>query len=189
MFGFYVTVPFTIQLNPLLLSRIGIGARNVPLCLTACQSMEVILLALLPMLLLRLGSKMTMVMGAFAWVLGLCALAVGQSAALVLPGLATGGVFICCFVIAGQVFVNSQATPDIRASAQGLLVFINGTGLLIGHFLVGMIRAATEDRFDLAYLIAAILSAVLCVLFTAGFTSLNAPKTAPDTLVADSEMA
>ena len=44
----------------------------------------------------------------------------GESAPLwfVLSALPTSGAFICCFVIAGQVFVNRQATHDIRASTQ-----------------------------------------------------------------------
>ena len=188
MFGFYITMPFTIQLNPLLLDRIGIEKKDVPLYLTVCQSMEVFLLAFLPALLTNVGLKTTMLAGGLAWTAGLAALSVGSPVALVLAALSTGGVFICCFVISGQVFVNRQATPDIRASAQGILIFINGSGLLVGHFLVGWIRHTTVDQYDVAYRIAAIVSAAMFLLFAAGFTVAPMAKSEAETLVADPEM-
>jgi MFS family permease len=188
MFGFYITMPFTIQLNPLLLDQIGIERSEVPLYLTICQSTEVILLALLPMLLANLGLRLTMALGGLTWTLGLAAMSIGTPTALVLTALAAGGVFICCFVIAGQVFVNRLASPDIRASAQGLLIFINGSGLLLGHFLVGWIRQATADRYAAAYSVAAIISATLFLLFATAFTATESAKTAPETLVPDAEI-
>src|SRR5437763_153093 len=84
-------------------------------------------------------------------------LGIGEPLALVLLGLAAGGVFICCFVISGQVYVNRQATADIRASAQAILVLVNGSGLLLGHFLVGWVRDVSDDRHGVGYAIAAIL--------------------------------
>ncbi len=188
MFGFYITFPFTIQLNPLLLDHAGINRSELPLGLTICQCPEVVLLVLLPMLLMRFGLKATMVAGALAWTVGLATLAVGTPTALVLAGLSAGGMFICCFVISGQVFVNRQATHDIRASAQGLLIFINGIGLLLGHFLVGWLRRMTDDNFNVAYLIAAIISAALFFLFAAGFST-PAPAESPvEPLVPEMEM-
>ncbi len=187
MFGFYVTVSFTVQLNPLLLDRLHVDPKMVPLYLTICQILEVAFLAILPLLLTRLGTKATMTLGAGAWTVGLFLLSIGQPVGLVLTALSTSGAFICCFVISGQVFVNRQATHDIRASAQGLLVFFNGSGLLLGHILVGWIRDWTGDHYDVAYRIAAMLSATLFLLFMLGFTSAseNSPR---ETLVPDSEM-
>jgi MFS family permease len=91
MFGFYITVPFTIQLNPLLLDQVGIERADVPLVLTICQSTAVTLLALLPTLLARFGLRLTMASGALAWTVGLCALSFGSPKALVLTALATSG--------------------------------------------------------------------------------------------------
>ena len=188
MFGFYITFPFTIQLNPLLLDQIGIERPDVPLVLTICQSMEVVLLAILPTLLTRFGLRLTMAAGALAWTIGLGALSFGEPKALVLTALSSGGVFICCFVIAGQVFVNRMATPDIRASAQGLLIFVNGTGLLLGHILVGWIRQITADDYGTAYLIATIISSTMFLVFAAGFSNSEPAKSMPETLVPEGEM-
>jgi hypothetical protein len=129
-----------------------------------------------------------MVLGVSSWTLGLTAYAIGQPAALVLGAMPTHGLFISCYLIAGQVFVNGQAGPDVRASSQGLLVLLSGTGLLAGHLLVGWARAATGDDIPRAFLPAAVGSAALVVLFVRGFTA--APAAAPaDPLVSGREMA
>src|SRR5256885_805840 len=113
------------------------------------------MLALLPLLLMRLGLKTTMLIGIGTWTLGLIVMSIGFPIWLVLGALASNGIFICCFLVAGQVFVNRQATHDMRASAQGLLQLISGSGLLLGHLLVGWVRDWTGDSFTWAYLLAA----------------------------------
>jgi MFS family permease len=174
MFGLYITVPFTVQLNPLLLESLGVKDDVMPVYLTLCQTTEVLCLALLPSLLARFGLKATMTAGGAAWTVGLGLLSIGTPLGLVMFALPASGVFICCFVIAGQVFVNRQASADIRASAQGLLILINGSGLLLGHLLVGWIRDLSGDSYAIAYGVAAGLAAVLIVLFVAGFTTASA---------------
>jgi MFS family permease len=170
MFGLYITFPFPVQMNPLLLRHLQFDERQVPLVLTIAQSTEAISLFLLPVFLTRLGVKRTMLLGCIAWGAGLWALSIGSPDWFVMAAMASHGLFISCFVIAGQVFVNKQATHDIRASVQGLLVLVNGCGLLLGHLLVGVIRAGTQDNFAEAYLIAACIAAVLAVTFLLGFT-------------------
>jgi MFS family permease len=169
VFGFNVTLPFTIQLDPLLLKELQVNSELLPVCLTIAQSTEVLFLYLLP-LLLRFGTKPVMLAGGMSWTLGLGLLATGAPVWLVLASLVTRGVFICCFFIAGQVFVNRHATHDIRASAQGVLLLISGSGLLLGHLLVGWIRHVTHDRYDIAYLIASAVAGALVVLLLTGFS-------------------
>ncbi len=171
MFGLYITMPFTIQLNPLLLKKLGIDSTLVPACLTMAQTTEVVMLALLPTMLLRLGAKTTMVVGGVACALGFIVLGVTDAIPLVMAALATQGVFICCFVISGQVFVNRQAPNDIRASAQGLLIFVNGSGLFLGHMIVGWLRDWTGDQYEVAYRVAAVVATCLVVAFVLGFTA------------------
>jgi len=189
MFGFNVTLPFTIQLNPLLLSKLEIDARMSSMCLSIAQSTEVLFLFLLPMLLMRFGSKAVMIVGGMSWTLGLGLLSVGSPVGLVLASLLTHGVFICCFFIAGQVFVNRLATHDIRASAQGVLLLISGSGLLLGHLLVGWLRDATAENYEAAYGIAAVTAGILTVIFLIGFSpSPTILESDQETLVPDSEI-
>jgi predicted MFS family arabinose efflux permease len=169
LFGTYMTMPFTTQLNPLLLHGLGIPDRLVPLALTIAQGSEILMLALLPVFLGRLRLKPTMVLGIASWTLGLSILAWGEPLVLVLLSLATHGVYICCFLVSGQVFVNRHAGHDFRASAQGMITLISGLGLLTGHLLVGWLRAETGDHYALVYLPAAAGAAALTLLFTLGF--------------------
>lgn len=189
MFGVNVTIPFTSQLNSLLLDRIGIPASVLPTWLTISQSTEVLMLALLPTLLVRLGMKPTMLVGGLALTFGLSVLSIGSPTGMVLIALASHGVFISCFLVAGQVFVNHQASEDFRASAQSLLIFISGSGLLLGHLAVGWIRAGTDDNFVAAYGSAACLAATLVFVFFLGFSPRPpAPISRKESLVPGSEI-
>ncbi len=189
MFGLYLTLPFTVQLNPLLLRELGVTDRWLSACLTVAQTTEIASLMLLPYLLVRLGTKSTMALGGIAWTIGLAALAVGSSIWLVLSAFLTHGMFICCFVIAGQVYVNRQASAAVRASAQGILVLINGLGLFFGHLLVGWLRSISGDRHTISYGVAAIIAAIVFLLFALGFTPKAEPETSDeDVLVQSHEM-
>jgi hypothetical protein len=189
VFGTYVTMPFPSQLNPLLLRALGVEDRWIPAALTVAQSSEIATLALLPYLLSRLRLRPTMRLGIASWTFGLVLLAVGSPLALALLALATHGVYICCFLVAGQVFVNRQAGHECRASAQGLIQFFGGVGLLGGNLLVGVLRAATGDDFSLVYAPAALVSSLLVVVFTLGFTATEAAAGRQDTLVPHAPMS
>jgi MFS family permease len=188
LFGFYLTYPFSAQMTPLLLERLGIQRSMLPLVLTASQTTEVATLAMLPWLLGRLAFRATMLVGIGAWTAGVAAFVVGQPVSLVLAAVTMQGLFIACFLVAGQVFVNRHSAPDFRASAQGLMVLIAGAGLLGGHLLVGWIRLLTEDDFHLAFLPAAIASVVLIIVFLTGFTAQTAVVREEDALVSSQEM-
>jgi hypothetical protein len=175
-------------MTPLLLEQLGVQRDALPMTLTVAQSTEVATLAVLPWLLGRLGTRGTMTLGIGAWTVGLCAYAVGQPVALVVIAMSTQGLFIACFHVAGQVFVNRHAAPNTQASSQGLFVLIGGVGLLAGHLLVGEVRTLTQDNFALAFVPAACASAVLVVVFLTGFTTRRVSGRSPNSLVSSQEM-
>jgi MFS family permease len=188
LFGSYVTMPFTTQLNPLLLRALEVPEQLIPPALTIAQSSEIATLALLPLFLSRLRLKPTMVLGIASWTTGLLVLAWGRPLALVLAALATHGVYICCFLVCGQVFVNRLAGHDFRASAQGMMQLIGGLGLFSGNLLVGWLRQLTADGYALAYTPAAIGSAALVMLFSLGFTAREAAPPPQDSLVPERDV-
>ena len=108
-------MPFVIQLIPLFLDHLGLPRPWLSPVLTLSQSAEVVSLGLLPMILLRLGIRGTMFVGLFSWALYLGILALGQPTWLVICSLSLNGLCISCYIVAGQVFINSRARGDIRA--------------------------------------------------------------------------
>jgi MFS family permease len=168
-FGVCITLPFFMQLAPLLLRHLGVPGALVGPTMTLGQSMEVIALALLPMLLLRLGIRGTMFVGLLAWGLLMTILMLGEPLWLVVSSLSLNGLCICGFIVAGQVFVNSRAHGHVRASAQALLAFINSLGLVTGNILVGCVRDLVDEEFAPTFAVAAVIALGMMILFVFEF--------------------
>lgn len=169
LFGVCVTFPFGTQGTPLLLDKLGVSGGNMPRLLTLAQLTEVICLGLLPMFLLRLGVRGTMLAGLTAWTASLIAQAVGRPMELVAGSLCFNGLCIAGVFVAGQVFVNSRVHDGLRASVQSLLTFVTGLGLLLGNLLFGALRLWARDELPQAFAVGAIVMAVLVVVFVFGF--------------------
>src|SRR5205807_2216526 len=92
LMGIYITMPFSTQLTPLLLSDLGVARTWLPATLTIAQSLEMASLGLLPIILLRLEVKGTLFLGIVAWTIALAALTVGRPAWLVIASLGLHGV-------------------------------------------------------------------------------------------------
>ena len=131
--------------------------------------MEIAALGLLPMFLLRLGVRGSMLLGLAAWASYLSLLALGRPTALVIASLSLNGVCVCCFLVAGQVFVNSRAHGDMRASAQALLTFTNSLGMLVGNLVVGWVRTRFDEAFPPTFAVGAAITAGLFAVFLLGF--------------------
>lgn len=170
LFFVYLTFTLSIQLtSPMIARHLGAAEDWLPLLQTLAQSTEVGTLVLLPILLVRLGQKGTMLLGLLAWTAALGVFSIGTPSLFVIASLALHGIFITCFLVAGQLFINRLARDDMRASAQGLIQLINGLGLLTGHFMVGWLRAGVGDDYSLAFLPGAVVAAALVVVFGVGF--------------------
>jgi len=164
-----VTVAFSSQTTPLFLRSLGVSEVWLGPVLTIAQSTEVLSLGLLPLLLARWGQRRVMLAGLVAWATALTVLTVGHPLGLVVGSLSLNGLFICCFLVAGQVFVNSRAPSDIRASAQAMVSFASGLGLLGGNLLAGWVREQVGERFAPTFGVAAIIALSALVVFAVGF--------------------
>ena len=167
--GLYIAFPCSTQLTPLLLGELGVPRAWLPATLTIAQASEVAALWLLPVVLRSLSLKATLLLGMAAWTIALTVLAIGEPVWLVIASLGLHGVFISCFLVAGQIFVNQRAQKDIRTSAQAMLQFLNGMGLLAGNLLVGWVRSLDGERFTSPFALAAALAGTLCVVFLLSF--------------------
>ncbi len=105
------------------------------------QMSETLLILAIPFFLKRYGIKTVMLMSMFAWVLRFGLFAYGNPTGLlwmiVLSNIIYGMAFDF-FNISGSLFVEGQADPKIRASAQGLFMLMtNGLGAMLGNLVAG----------------------------------------------------
>jgi hypothetical protein len=168
-FGLSVTMPFMTQGAPLLLKNLDVSEIWLTPMMSLSQATEIVSLAILPLLLLRFGVRGTMLLGLAAWALSFSCLGLGSPRELIVGSLGFNGLCITGFLVAGQVYVNGQANTEVRASVQGLLTFVNGFGLLIGHIFVGVVRYSLDDQLPRAFTVGAALTAVMLMLFLFGF--------------------
>ena len=157
-FVLFLTVPFATQYTVLLLEALGVSNTWKGPALTIAQVTEVLSLLGLPWMLRRMGQRRVMILGAGAWASSLMAMTIGSPLGLVISGLACNGLFISGFVVAGQVFVNSHAAPDIRASAQALISFTAGAGSLLGYGVSGAVAQLASGAFRPTFAVAALLA-------------------------------
>lgn len=181
MAGFCLIQPFAIQGTPLLLNDLledEWGARGarvwLPPLLTIAQVSEITCLALLPAFLNRLGQRGSMLLGLATWCLILGMLSMGGKVWLLLLSLGLNGPVITGFLVVGQVYLNSRAHGDLKASAQSLMFSIQGTGLVCGHLLFGALRAETppgglDGELPGVFAIGAGLAFALLAILWAGF--------------------
>lgn len=107
------------------------------------QISETLFILAIPFFLRKFGIKYVMLFSMLAWVLRFGLFAFGDPAnglwMIVLSCIVYGMAFDF-FNISGSLFVETQTTPEIRGSAQGLfMMMVNGFGALFGSFASGFI--------------------------------------------------
>lgn len=169
-FYYILTAPF--------LQSIGISSANVPAVMTIAQGAEIGTMLALPWMLERWGVRKTMAVGILAWPIRYLVFAVGEPTGLVVAALTLHGLCYVCFFVVAYIYVNSAATPDIRASAQAFITFVTlGAGMFIGAILAGWIRdlfttiSTTGPVVDYAkvFLIPCGITILCAVVFFVGF--------------------
>ncbi len=168
-FGVYLFWPFTTQGTPLLLKQLGVAHAWMMPTLTLAQAVEATTLGLLPLLLPRLGTRAVMLGALAAWTLGLFLSGVGRPVGVVVASLPCNGLIVSGFLVVGQMFADRQARPDLRSSMQALLAFVSGLAMLLGHLLLGALRLWLDGDLPPAFAAGAAVTAVLLVVFAAGF--------------------
>ena len=117
--------------------------------MTLAQVSDVIFLFLLPLMLKRLGYKVTIFIGILAWVMRYTALAASVDSAwamqltLILIAILLHGVCYDFLFIAGQLYVDDESNERIRGAAQGFIAFILwGVGAFVGTYIAGRVQGA-----------------------------------------------
>lgn len=162
---------FYYQLTPLFFQRgVGIPQPWVSPVMTIGQIAEVLVLLLLPLSLKRLGMKATIAIGILAWPIRYAIFAVGQPKWLVVTSQSLHGVCYAFFAVGSQIYVDSVAGRDIRASAQSFLTFLNmGIGKLIGNIFAGKLDVLFKRDFTRIFTVPVIITMVCLAAFLAAF--------------------
>jgi hypothetical protein len=145
-----IELPFYYNLTPIYLSDtvsgIGLNPSTTGFVMTFGQVAEILLMLLLAPSIRYLGMRWTIFLGILAWPVRYGIFAIGEPTWLVIAAQSLHGLCFPFFFVAGMIAVERMSRRDIRASAQGLIVFAtNGVGMLIGHFLSGQVH----DYFEL----------------------------------------
>lgn len=113
------------------------------LLLSISQISETLFILTIPFFLRKFGIKKVMLISIFAWVFRFGLFAIGDPGsglALLILSMMIYGMAFDFFNISGSLFVEKESPSNIRASAQGLLIFMtNGLGSMIGGYCSGLV--------------------------------------------------
>ncbi len=139
------------------------------------QISETLFILSIPFILSRFGIKKVMLFSMFAWVLRFGLFSFGN------PGSGLWMIILSCIVygmafdffnISGSLFVETETSPKIRASAQGLFMMMtNGFGAYFGSKLSGWLidmyytDASGAKDWHSIWLVFAIYALVIAILF------------------------
>jgi NHS family xanthosine MFS transporter len=117
------------------------GVRHPILLSSISQISEVVFILTIPFVLMRFGIKVVMVVAILAWVLRFGLFAFGDPGPglwMLVMSMIVYGMAFDFFNISGSMYVNFEANPRIRASAQGLfMIMTNGLGAFLGTMAAG----------------------------------------------------
>lgn len=150
------------------------AVKHSNILISLSQISETLFILSIPFFLKRFGIKKVMLMSMIAWVLRFGLFGFGNPGTgmwmLVLSMIVYGMAFDF-FNISGSLFVDKEAKPEIRASAQGLFMLMtNGLGAILGGIFAGLIVdhfTATSGLKDWTniWLSFAVYSLIIAIVF------------------------
>ena len=119
------------------------AVKHPGILMSISQMSETLFILTIPFFLRKFGIKKVMLMSMFAWVFRFGLFGVGNPGSglwLLVLSMIIYGMAFDFFNISGSLFVETEASPKIRASAQGLfMIMTNGFGAFIGGMGSGWI--------------------------------------------------
>lgn len=119
------------------------GVQHPILLLSISQISETLFILTIPFFLRKFGIKKVMLISIFAWVLRFGLFAIGDPGSglfLLVLSMIIYGMAFDFFNISGSLFVEKESPSHMRASAQGLFMFMtNGVGAMCGGYGAGLV--------------------------------------------------
>ncbi len=130
----------------------GISAKNVPAAMAIAQvAQAVATLALLGLLVDKIGYKWTLTAGAASWLIMYVFYVMPRPAAVIAASQAFHGLAYVFFIIAGQTFADAVAPEGAKASMQALIFTAqSGIALFLGTQFAGIVmdKCRVEGQFQ-----------------------------------------
>lgn len=127
--------------NPLYADSFAVKHSNILISLS--QISETLFILAIPFFLRKFGIKQVMLFSMIAWVLRFGLFGIGNPGTglvFLLLSMVVYGMAFDFFNISGSLFVDKEAKPGMRASAQGLFMLMtNGLGAILGGWFAGEI--------------------------------------------------
>ena len=159
--------------NPAFANTFAVKNSNALIAIS--QASETLCILLIPFAMKKFGIKNVMLIAMFAWVFRFGLFGLGNPA---MPGVLlfilsciVYGFAFDFFNISGSLYVEQNAAPDIRSSAQGLFMLMtNGLGATIGTLAAGAVVDACDvfhnpGNWPQAWYIFAAYAFVVAILF------------------------
>lgn len=163
------------------------AVKHSNILISLSQISETLFILAIPFFLRRFGIKKVMLMSMVAWVLRFGLFGVGNPGSglwLLVLSMIVYGMAFDFFNISGSLFVDREAKPAIRASAQGLFMLMtNGLGAILGGLFAGMVvdyfsDAAGNKNWQNIWFTFAAYALVIAILFVATFRYKHKPDEA-----------
>lgn len=161
------------------------AVKHSNILISLSQISECLFILAIPFFLKRFGIKQVMLISMIAWVLRFGLFGVGNPGSgfsLLILSMIVYGMAFDFFNISGSLFVDREAKPGIRASAQGLFMLMtNGLGAILGGIFAGRIvdhftdAAGVKDWPNIWFSFAG-YALVIAVLFLLLFKYKHNPK-------------
>jgi nucleoside transporter len=145
------------------------GISNPTGKMTIGQMSEIGFMLVLPLFFKKYGFKNTILVGMLAWAIRYLLFAYGEAGTstwMLLLGIALHGICYDFFFVSGQIYTDSKAGAQTKSAAQGLITLATyGIGMLIGFWISGIIVEKYNGDWNMIWLIPAMFSFVVFVLF------------------------
>ena len=172
-----ILLAFYFACEGIFLTSIGIAEQDVSGYMVIGQVAEWAVIGLVPLAVHRLGVKNTMIIGASAWAIRFGLSAYGRPNWLMITTIGLHGFAFGFFFVVAQMYVDRAAGPDIKASAQNLLIFvIYGLGTILGSVLTGYVRSYFADDWTKIWAGPALLTLICILVFAALFQDTELKK-------------
>jgi nucleoside transporter len=171
--------------TPPFFSHLGLGDSQIGPAMTIGQFSEIAIMAMLGMLLVRLGFRTVIALGAFAYFVRYSVWSFTGLPVTVLVGSQfLHGICYACFFAGAYIYTDRVAPADVRHSAQTVFgIIILGGGPVLGGLLSGWLadtyaRSGGQVDYGALWRVVSLIGLAAAVFFLAFFRERKAPAEA-----------